>query len=170
VILLPHRFAQGLGDGFYPGRSCVFHQVSKMEFLSSLGVLLLSLCLIPPWAERRLKGLPGGLAGVCEWPGGVTGSKLKIKPRACVYEALQIKPRVCACACVCVCVPRRARVHHRKFSGVAGWGWVMNGTLGWAVWVGGTWPNRAEERNSSRHLDQRVRGRSTVVRRGGKQR
>uniref|UniRef100_A0A8B9X1W5 Pleckstrin homology domain containing A6 n=1 Tax=Bos mutus grunniens TaxID=30521 RepID=A0A8B9X1W5_BOSMU len=140
-----------------------------MEFLSSLGVLLLSLCLIPPWAERQLKGLPGGLAGVCEWPGGVTGSKLKIKPRACVCEALQIKPRVCACACVCVCVPRRARVNHRKFSGVAGWGWVMNGTLGWAVWVGGTRPNSAEERSSSRHLDQRVRGRSMVVRRGGKQ-
>ena len=84
VILLPHRFAQRLGDGFYPGRSCVFHQVSKMEFLSSLAVLLLSLYLILPWAGRQLNGLPGGLAGICEWPGDVTGSKLKIKLRVCV--------------------------------------------------------------------------------------
>ena len=82
MILLPHRFAQGLGDGFYPGRSCVFHQVSKKEFLSSLAVLLLSLYLIPPWAGTQLKGLLGGLSGVCEWPGDVTGSKLK--PRVCV--------------------------------------------------------------------------------------
>lgn len=38
VILLPHRIAQWLGDGFYPGRSCVFHQVSKMGFLSGLAL------------------------------------------------------------------------------------------------------------------------------------
>lgn len=38
MILFPHRIAQGLGDGFYPGGSCVFHQVSNVGFLSGLVV------------------------------------------------------------------------------------------------------------------------------------
>ena len=36
-----------------------------------------------------------------------------------------LKPMVCVHVRVCMCWPRRARVSHRKFSGVVGWGWVV---------------------------------------------
>lgn len=58
MLVFSHRFAQGLGDGFHPGRSRVFHQVSKVA-LALVSLVGLPLCwsLVPSGEGRRLRGL-----------------------------------------------------------------------------------------------------------------
>lgn len=75
MVLPPHRAAQRLGDGFYPGGSCVFHQVSKMEFFPgvAVGPALLVTDAFLGWGEMlkgdtlALKALLGSVNGQEAW-------------------------------------------------------------------------------------------------------
>ena len=61
---------------------------------------------------------------------------------------------VCACARVHVLAQESScQSQEVLWGGRVGLGGV-NGVLGWAVRVGGTWLNRAEDRSHSRHWDQ----------------
>lgn len=74
MTLLSHRFAHGLGDGFHPGRSCVFHKVSTMQFASGLPVgsafVLVTDAFLRgeqvPASSFSLKALPGSPARRCQ--------------------------------------------------------------------------------------------------------
>lgn len=74
MTLLSHRFAHGLGDGFHPGRSCVFHQVSMVQFASGFSVGSAFVLVTDAFLRGEkfrvssfsLKALLGSLARRCE--------------------------------------------------------------------------------------------------------